>query len=145
MQELRVDWIHGVLHDLEPVTRNDRPADVFRHVLPHQQIPVRNHRGRLGSQIRPDKAGELLDRIRPDADAVFEGAGGVLGLLEWLLQARAVGGKPPPVVGTPQALRFRYAQDHARAAMGTPFVDETQTTGAISIEDEALAKQANRL
>jgi len=54
MKPLYMHRVKRILHDLQPIARDHRRADIAQHAIAHEQIPAR-HQGRwLRSQVGKD-------------------------------------------------------------------------------------------
>ncbi len=144
VEPLDVDRVERVLADLEPVAGDDGPADLLRAVH-DEEVPAREERRGLRTEVGEDHAAELLHGVGGDRDPVFEGAVRVLSLLVRLLEAAAVRREPPAVVGAAQPLLLGDAEHHAGAAVRAAVAHEAEITGTIAVEHQVLAEEPNRL
>ena len=114
-------------------------------VLPQERLVVGHQRRRLRSEIGPQQAGLLFDRIRGDAHLVAIARVGIRDVFERLLGARAALVEIPAVVVAPDAAIFDETVRQVGAAMRAVAVDESVGAGQVAIEDEILAHQADGL
>ncbi len=63
VEPFEVDGVDAVLHDLEPVARDDRPADVAERVIGDEEVEAGEGRRRRGTEIGEHEPAELADRV----------------------------------------------------------------------------------
>jgi len=81
MQPFDVYRVEGVLHDLQPIAGDHRRADVAQHAVAHEQFPARQKRRGLWTEVSENQPAKFFDWIRRHANAIFECAIGIFGLL----------------------------------------------------------------
>src|SRR6185437_11647708 len=96
MRKFGMNRIDGVFLTLQPIARDNSRADLAEHALFDEQIPARQQRRGLRSQIGPDQAAEFLHRIGRKLDAVFK----MSGAFGRLLDALTRGVIHPTMIGT---------------------------------------------
>ena len=60
--------IERVLHDLQPIARNHRRADIAQHAVPDEQFPARQQRRGLWPEVSENQPAEFFYRIRRHTD-----------------------------------------------------------------------------
>jgi hypothetical protein len=58
-----MDGVHGVFLTLQPVTGQQRRADLPENIIEHEQIPAREQRRGLWTNVAPHKSTKLLHRV----------------------------------------------------------------------------------
>src|SRR5262245_28348983 len=112
MQVFPVHRVQRVFHDLQPVARNDSPADVPDYVVADKWVPARHQRYRLRAQISKHQSAQFLDRIGFGSDASFKGA---FRRLRGHFQTLSSLIKQPSVIGAAKPLVLRDAVDQVDA------------------------------
>ena len=142
MQRLDVVRVDGVLHDLQPVARQHRVADVADAVH-HVRLVARQLGGRVVADVGPHHAAQRLGLAGLDAHPLAERRRRV-GLGEDV-DALAVGVELPAVVAAAQAAVLDDAVHERGAAVRAAFVgDPVRAVGQLE-HGEVLAQQSRPL
>src|SRR5579871_2717018 len=144
MGEGRVRAVAGVLQALEPIARQDCERDLTLQIRPNHALPAWDQRPRLRSEIGPDQAAQLLDRVGPNADSLLERAPRLDERLVRLLDALAGRVIEPAVIGATQPAWVRDAEQQTGPAVSTMGLHKAEAIAAVAEEHEVLAQEANR-
>jgi len=142
MEILKVHRIEGVLHDLQPVARQEGTTDRPNYVRLHEQVERRKHRSRIGAEVGPYQPTHFPDLVRRGDDAILEPA---VSRFWWLLKARPVLVEEPPVVRTSQRVGLGNAEEQRAPAVRAPLGDEAELPRLVLEQHEILAEQSNLL
>jgi hypothetical protein len=145
VQILEMHRVGRVVHALEPVAGQQVDLDDLVEIIAHQNVPARDQRDRLRTEIGENQPAQLRDRIGLDGDLVLVAVLGERAILERLLQAAALGVEKPAVIGAAQALLVRNAVFHGQAAVRTAIADEPHSPRSGTVEGEVLAEQPDLL
>ncbi len=138
VQPLEVRRVDAVLHDLQPVARDERAADVAQHTLPDEEIVARQQRRRLGAQVGEDQAAQLLRAVGRRASA-REPLG--RGRPHRDLEAASRGRELPAVVGAADAVRLDAAVAKRRAPVRAVLLEHAERAALRAERDEIFAEQ----
>ena len=136
VQPFGMGRVHGVLHDLEVVARQNSGPDVPEHVVPGEQIPP----GQQGRGQRPhvyeNQPRHFLGGICPDFNPAWEGA-----IRRFGRHFQALAGlvEHPAVIRTPQTVLLGDTVGQRYSPVGANIVDDAVAALAVLVQDHVLA------
>ena len=139
VEPLEVERVDAVLHDLEPVAREERAPDVAQHALPDKEVVAREERRGLGPEVREDEAAELLRAVGRASKRARAAA--AVAALRGQLEAAAARRELEPVVRAADALGVDDAEAERRAPVRAVLLEQAELARAGAEDDEVLAEE----
>ena len=142
VQPLAMDRIDRVLHDLQPVARDDAGADHANRGLDDVAVEQRELRRRQRAEIHEQHPGRHANRITRQRHLVFEG--GAFGFVR-LVDAAAGGVEHPAVIRAADTLVRGDAVGERCAAVRARLADQAEPPVPVLEEDQIFAQQTHAL